>query len=273
MTYKTPDFQLKVNENGILSPVGGVTLISAIFEKFGLRKIIDQNIAARPDNGAIKFTDSSYIESIVTMQILGGESVDGLSSIRQDEIVTNMLGNIPGKTSSHNYLQNFVDKQEEAKRGQGKSYVPEPNKHLKGFEEVTRHLLKHAPHVKNISTVTLDQDATLIPTEVNGACYNYKSEKSFEAFNTYCPEYDMIINSEYRDGNVSPGYRQLENLQASLELLPESVKNVRLRSDTAGYQIEFLKYCALGKNERFGGICHKQSCHKSIKTSSPKDAR
>jgi hypothetical protein len=64
----------------------------------------------------------------------------------------------------------------------------------------------------------------------------------------------MIIRSEYRDGNVSPGYRQIENLQASLSLLPESVNHVRLRSDTAGYQIELLKYCALGKNEKFGVI-------------------
>jgi hypothetical protein len=64
----------------------------------------------------------------------------------------------------------------------------------------------------------------------------------------------MIIKSEYRDGNVPPGYRQLENLRESLELLPEDVKHVRLRSDTAGYQINLLKYCAEGQNERFGVI-------------------
>jgi hypothetical protein len=61
----------------------------------------------------------------------------------------------------------------------------------------------------------------------------------------------MIIRSEYRDGNVPPGYGQFENLRASLELLPKSVEHIRLRSDTAGYQIEILKYCAKGKNERF----------------------
>jgi len=64
----------------------------------------------------------------------------------------------------------------------------------------------------------------------------------------------MIIRSEYRDGNVPPGHRQLENLKASLELLPDEVKHVQVRSDTAGYQIEFLKYCAEGKNARFGVI-------------------
>jgi hypothetical protein len=174
--------------------------------------------------------------------------------IREDGILPDMLGGIPGKTSIHNYLNSFVDENEEEKRGQGKAFVPEPNEHLKGFDKVTRHLLEHVPYIKNIETVTLDQDDTFIKTGVKGSLFNYKSERSFEALNTYCPEYDMIISSEYRDGNVPPGYRQLENLQASLELLPDSVKKVRLRSDSAGYQINLLKYCATGKNERFGVI-------------------
>jgi hypothetical protein len=37
-------------------------------------------------------------------------------------------------------------------------------------------------------------------------------------------------------------------------MLPESVQTVSLRSDSAGYQIELLKYCAEGRNERFGKI-------------------
>ena len=254
MAYNMPTFQMEINENGNFSSVGGALLIPAIFDKFGLREIIDKNIAACKANGLKKYTDSSYIESLVTMQIIGGEAVDDINCIREDGILSNVLGGIPGKTSIHNYINNFVDDEEEGKRGQGKAFVPTPNEHLSGFDGVTRHILKHAPHIKGISTVTLDQDATFIPTGVYGALFNYKSDRSFEAFNTYCPEYDMIIRSEYRDGNVPPAYYQFENLQASLELLPDDVKRVRMRSDTAGYQTDILKYCAEGKNERFGVI-------------------
>ena len=254
MTYKIQNFQIKINENEKFSSIGGALIIPAIFEKFDLRRVINENIGARRENSSIKYADSSYIESLVTMQIIGGEAVDDMNFIREDGVLSNMLGGIPSKTSIHNYLNSFVDDKEEEKRGQGKAFVPEPNEHLKGFEKVTQHLLEHAPHIKGIDTITLDQDDTFITTGVTGALFNYKSERSFEAFNTYCPEYDMIIRSEYRDGNVPPGYRQLENLKASLELLPESVKHVRLRSDTAGYQIDVLKYCAEGKNERFGVI-------------------
>jgi len=253
MTYRIPNFQINFNEKEKYSAMGGALLISTIFEKYNLRETIDEYIGARK-GGCIKYIDSSYIESLVTMQILGGEAVDDMKIIREDVIISKMLGGIPGKSSIHNFFKNFIDKKEEEKRGQGQAFVPEINEHLKGFDKVTQHLLKHAPHIKDMSTVTLDQDDTFIPTEVTGSLYNYKSERSFEAFTTYCPEYDMIIRSEYRDGNVPPGYRQLENLKESLELLPDRVNHVQIRSDTAGYQIELLKYCAEGKNERFGVI-------------------
>jgi hypothetical protein len=186
--------------------------------------------------------------------VIGGEAVDDMNLIREDSVLAEVLGGIPGKTSIHNYIGTFVDEKEEEKRGQGKAFVPEPNEYLKGFDKVTGHLLEHAPHVRGISTVTLDQDATLIPTEVEGALFNYLSTRSFSSLNTFCSEYDMVIKSEYRDGNVPAGFRQLENLRESLELLPEDVKQVRIRSDSAGYQIELLKYCAEGVNERFGVI-------------------
>ena len=40
----------------------------------------------------------------------------------------------------------------------------------------------------------------------------------------------------------------------SLEYLPDGVEKVLLRSDTAGYQQELLRYCAEGRSERFGVI-------------------
>jgi hypothetical protein len=236
------------------SPAGGALLIPAFFEKFGLRELINKNIALCSGKHTKKFTDASYIENLVLMQALGGDAVDDLGFIREDKVLSKMLGGTPGKTSTHNYLSKFVNKEDEEKRGYGKSFVPEMAEHLEGFDEVTRYLLARAPQVRDISTVTLDQDATFIKTGVRGALCNYESERSFEAFNTYSPEYDIMISSEFRDGNVTPGFRQLENLQRALSILPEGVKQVRLRSDTAGYQTELLKYCAEGRSERFGVI-------------------
>jgi hypothetical protein len=44
------------------------------------------------------------------------------------------------------------------------------------------------------------------------------------------------IDTEFRDGNVPAGFEQLRVFKEALNCLPEAVKQVRLRSDTAGYQ-------------------------------------
>ena len=41
-------------------------------------------------------------------------------------------------------------------------------------------------------------------------------------------------------------------LRESLEYLPAGVEQAPLRSDTAGYQWELLRYCAEVRDERFG---------------------
>ncbi len=64
----------------------------------------------------------------------------------------------------------------------------------------------------------------------------------------------MVLHTEFSDGNVPAGYEQLRVLKETLALLPEGVEKVRLRSDTAGYQHDLLKYCEKGENERFGKI-------------------
>ena len=62
------------------------------------------------------------------------------------------------------------------------------------------------------------------------------------------------MHSEFRDGNVPAGHDQLRVLRESLEYLPAGVEQVLLRSDTAGYQWELLRYCAEVRDERFGVI-------------------
>jgi hypothetical protein len=69
-----------------------------------------------------------------------------------------------------------------------------------------------------------------------------------------------MVGTQYRDGNVTPGFCQLEELKRVLSGLPEGIKNVQFRSDSAGYQIDLMKYCAFGKDERFGVIKFGISC-------------
>jgi len=53
---------------------------------------------------------------------------------------------------------------------------------------------------------------------------------------------------------VPPGYEQLEELKRILSAAPKGIEKVTIRSDTAGYQEDLLRYCAEGKDERFKEI-------------------
>ena len=57
------------------------------------------------------------------------------------------------------------------------------------------------------------------------------------------------------------GFEQLRVFKEALDCLPEQVKTVRLRSDTAGYQHDVLRYCATGENSRFGVIDFAIGCN------------
>ena len=96
-------------------------------------------------------------------------------------------------------------------------------------------------------------DTTVIATQKEDALFPYKGYKAYQPFNVSWAELQLMLHTEFRDGNVPAGYEQLRVLEEALDLLPEGVQRVYLRSDTAGYQHDLLKYCEKGDG-RFGRI-------------------
>jgi len=100
--------------------------------------------------------------------------------------------------------------------------------------------------------------------------YQYQPEKSISSMTVlaglppyldlafaaglYWHEKDLVVRSEFRDGNVPAQFENMRVLQETLDTLPAGVETVCFRSDTAAYQQELLRYCAEGKDERFGII-------------------
>jgi hypothetical protein len=123
-----------------------------------------------------------------------------------------------------------------------------------GLSEVNKDLARFSNLQDPQATATLDMDATLVATDKADSLYCYKGYKSYQPLNTWWAEQGTILHTEFRDGNVPAGFEQLRVFIEALDCLPEGVGQVRLRSDTAGYQHDLLKYCAMGTNERFGVI-------------------
>jgi len=258
MTEKLNKIDIEIMEKAPeATPYAGALPFMKMCEGMGLADVINKNLNIRGSKG---YKDSEHILSMVTMQVLGGSTIDELEILKQNLQVSGSPFKIPSPTAARDYMSNFHDEEEAKKQKQGQSYIPQMNEHLVGFDAIHAHIFQQAYHLRPLLSITLDQDATFIYTNTKDALNNYKGEKSYEPFNTYCPEYDIMVGTQFRGGNVSPGYGQLEELKRVLSIIPEGIEDVKLRSDTAGYQEDILRYCAEGKNERFGEIGFTISC-------------
>jgi Transposase DDE domain group 1 len=225
------------------------------------------------------WTDEQMILALILLNLAGGDSVDDLKVLEKDEGFRRVLGrvetlgwsrkqrkamerrwrkachrSVPSPSALFRYLEAFHDPLEEKKREKGKAFISAPNEHLQGLMKVNRGFVASVQKRHPRADATLDMDATLIATQKEDALFSYKGYKAYQPFNVWWAEQELVLHTEFRDGNVPAGYEQLRLLKEALDLLPEGVKNVYLRSDTAGYQHDLLRYCEKGENTRFGRI-------------------
>jgi len=256
---------------------GGLPAYLDLAHALGLQKSIIRHLTIRRDSQG--WQDYQIVTALILLNLAGGDSVDDLKKLEADTGFCKILRKviihglkptekrkfrkflqknnnrvIPSPSSVFRYLSSFHDTDQEKNRESGKAFIPMPNGHLQGFSKILKDLLSFVQTNCLHKTATLDMDATLIATHKTNALYSYKSHKSYQPINTWWAEQGMIIHTEFRDGNVPAGYEQLRVLKESLSCLPEGVKAVRLRSDTAGYQHDLLKYCDQGNHTRFGRI-------------------
>jgi len=161
---------------------------------------------------------------------------------------------VPSPSTIFRFLNSFHGAEQEVERVPGKAVIVPEHERLRGLWQVCAGMLTFMQQHRPREMVTLDGDATLVPTHKANALYCYKDFKAYQPLNFYIAEWGMVAYSEFRDGNVPCGMDQLTAFKRTLELLPQGLKTVRLRMDTQGYEWELLRYLAEGKNERFGVI-------------------
>lgn len=239
------------NGDSNLTSFGGLCSIIRLFFKMKLDRIIDSFIGARNDRGA---KDSEHVLALVLLNLAGGTSVDALSFLRKKLGLEKFGIRIPSPTACRDWLNLFHNPSEEPGRGMGRCFIPESNDCLNGWRDVFAKSFLYAWKLNPRRFLTFDMDDTEIETKVEGSLFNYKGNRGFWAFITYCAELEQIVSTRYCDGNVTPGWRQLEEFRHVLGTVPEDVEIVALRSDCAGYQTELLRFCNENPDKRFKRI-------------------
>lgn len=228
------------------------------------------------------WTDQQIIMALILLNIAGGESVDDLRILEADVGLCRILErselkglkrkerretqrrwrkekhrSVPSPSAVFRYLAVF---HEDCVREKGKAVIPPVTELLHALQFVNRDLIAAIHAHRPVRCATLDMDATLIATCKKDALFSYKGYKAYQPLNTYWAEHGLILHTEFRDGNVPAGHDQLRVFKEALTMLPEGVTKVYLRSDTAGYQHDLLKYCEKGENKRFGRIEFAMGC-------------
>jgi len=260
-----------------MTALAGLPAYLDLAKVIGLSKSIQKHLKVR--EGGQGWTDSQMVLSLVLLNLAGGDCVEDIKVVEADDGFCEVLKKaevhglrrkvrrallrrwrkertraVPSPSAIFRYLANFHDKEQEKYRQSGKAFIPVPNTHLRGFVGINRDFAEFSSFQNPESTATLDMDATLVATSKAHALFCYKGYKSYQPLNTWWSEQEIILHTEFRDGNVPAGFEQLRVFKEALECLPKGIEQVRLRSDTAGYQHNLLRYCATGVNSRFGVI-------------------
>jgi len=261
-----------------LTAFAGLPAYLDLAQAAGLRDAICRHLKVRSVSRQ-GWSDHQIVMALILLNISGGDCVADLERLEADEGLCQVMRQVEhyglprgerrclerrwrkkrsrtfvSPSPVFRYLAAFHDQDQEEKRQPHTAFIPKANEHLRALGKVNRDFVAFVQGCSPQSQATLDMDATLVGSQKEQALWCYQHYKAYQPFNVYWFEQDQVVLSEFRDGNVPAGHQQLRLLQEALHQLPEGVEKVCVRSDTAGYQQELLRYCAEGSNQRFGVI-------------------
>ena len=177
--------------------------------------------------------------------------MEDLREIREDRGLREILGlkQLPSSDATGDWLRRGGD-----------------NGCLEGLESVNRQVLKRALQRDGIKTYPLDIDATGIEAEKETAKRTYKGYKGYMPIVGHLAENGLVIGNDFREGNVSPGLRNLEFLKACEKQLPKGKRIGAFRADSASYQAKIINHCEAHGIRYAIGAALDQAVKKVIKT-------
>ena len=218
-------FKLEITDNNITSHAG-----LAVFGEFinGLRldRLVNRHLPLPGSNCG--FAPDAYVSALVLMLNGGGRSLEDMRVIREDYALTNIPGinNIPSSCAIGDWLRRMGD-------GSG----------LAGLDFVNRSVLEKGLRHDSTDEYTLDIDATSIQAAKGSAHWTYKGFKGYMPMVGHLAENGFVLFDQFRDGNDSPGARNLEFIKQCQLRMPAGKRISYFRSDSAAYQASIINHC------------------------------
>ena len=218
-------FKLGVT-NDKITPHAGLALFGEFIHALGVEGVLSQELPA-PGSG-VGYQPEEFVVPILLMLHGGGRTLDDLRVLRGDEGLRKLLRmeRIPSSDATGDWLRRM---------GQGAG--------LEGLGAVNREVLTRGLSNDGKAAYTLDIDATQIIAEKRAAKYTYKGERGYMPIVGHLAENGLVVAEEFREGNDTPGARNLEFIRHCCAQMPTGKRIAHLRSDSAGYQAAIFKWC------------------------------
>jgi len=218
-------FKLEETKDSI-TPHAGLALFGEFLHGLKLSEAVDLRLPP-PGSGA-GYCPSNFVAPLVLMLHGGGRRLEDLRELRGDTPLRDLLSlsEIPSADAVGDWLR---------RTGSGPG--------LSGLGVVSREVVERALRLETREDYTLDIDVTLIEADKQAAAWTYKGFKGYAPMVGHLAENGLVLRDEFREGNESPGSRNLEFLQACVSRMPAGKRISRFRSDSAGYQAKVLDYC------------------------------
>jgi hypothetical protein len=218
-------FKLETTKD-MITPHAGLALLGEFAVGLGLNKALDRHLPG-PGSGA-GYLPSEHVFPLVLMLSGGGRSLEDSREIRSDAGLREILPlrRMPSTDATGDWLRRSGN-----------------NGGLEGLGAVNRRILKRALKKKKEKEYTLDIDATGIESEKETAKMTYKGYTGYMPMVGHLAENGLVVGDEFREGNDSPGSRNLEFLKYCERQMPKGKKIKAFRGDSAAYQANVINYC------------------------------
>ena len=208
---------------------------------------------------------AELVAALLAVNLTGGDCVDDLEKLRDDPGIALFMGQIaratpgarrfarggttvvPSRTTVREWLEQFHDPEEEAKRQPKVAFVPAPNLALRHLRTANQQFLTAAWALYQragrpaITRATLEIDATFMETQKETALTCYKKFDAYSALLVRWAETGLVVWDQFRDGNVPPAFGNQTALREAITSLNTlGVTDVWVRSDAAACQQDLL---------------------------------
>lgn len=205
---------------------GGLALFGEFIHAMNVPLQIDKHL---PPPGSPKgYNPSKFVEPLLLMLHGGGRTLEDLRQIRNDLALRDLLkiSKQPSSDATGDWLRRM---------GSGEG--------LSGLEKVIRLQIFRALNQDSIKDYTLDIDASQIIAEKEEAKSTYKGERGYMPIVGHLAENGIVLGDEFREGNESPGSRNLEFIKHCIFQMPSDKQIGKLRADSAAYQADIFNLC------------------------------